>query len=77
MTFFECILLLMLILTSIAALRQEKLINTVIIFSAFSLVMSVLWMLLQSPDLAITEAAVGAGVSGVLFYLTLRKVNRL
>lgn len=77
MTFFECILLLMLIVTAIAALRQEKLINTVIIFSAFSLVMSVLWMLLQSPDLAITEAAVGAGVSGVLFYLTLRKVNRL
>ena len=77
MKLFECILLLMLIVTAVAALRQEKLINTVIIFSVFSLVMSVLWMLLQSPDLAITEAAVGAGVSGVLFYLTLRKVNRL
>lgn len=77
MTYFECILLLMLIVTAIAALRQDKLINTVIIFSAFSLVMSVLWMALQSPDLAITEAAVGAGVSGVLFYLTLRKVGKL
>lgn len=77
MTYFECILLLMLIVTAIAALTQKKLINMVIIFSAFSLVMSVLWMALQSPDLAITEAAVGAGVSGVLFYLTLRKVDRL
>ena len=77
MTYFECILLLMLIVTAIAALRQDNLINTVIIFSAFSLVMSVLWMALQSPDLAITEAAVGAGVSGVLFYLTLRKVGKL
>lgn len=77
MKLFECILLLMLIVTAIGALMQKKLINTVIIFSVFSLVMSVLWMLLQSPDLAITEAAVGAGVSGVLFYLTLRKVNHL
>ena len=32
-------------------------------------------MLLQAPDLAITEAAVGAGVTGVLFYLTLRRVG--
>ena len=32
-------------------------------------------MLLQAPDLAITEAAVGTGVSGVLFYLTLRRVK--
>ena len=77
MTYFECILLLMLIVTAVAALKQAKLINVVIIFSAFSLVMSVLWMVLQSPDLAITEAAVGAGVSGVLFYLTLRKVGKL
>ena len=38
-------------------------------------VMSVLWMLLQAPDLAITEAAVGTGVSSVLFFLTLRRVK--
>ena len=29
--------------------------------------MAVLWSLLQSPDLAITEAAVGAGVTSILF----------
>ena len=31
--------------------------------------------LLQAPDLAITEAAVGAGVSGTLFLLTLRRIR--
>lgn len=77
MTVFEIILLIGLVITAVAALCQKKLINMVIIFSAFSLIMSVLWMLLQSPDLAITEAAVGAGVSGVLFFLTLRRVNSL
>ena len=30
---------------------------------------------MESPDLAITEAAVGAGVTSILFFLTLRKVN--
>ena len=34
-------------------------------------------MLLQAPDLAITEAAVGAGVTSVLFFLALRKVGQL
>ena len=34
-----------------------------------------LWVLLESPDLAITEAAVGAGVSSVLFMLTLRRIH--
>ena len=31
---------------------------------------------MESPDLAITEAAVGAGVSGILFLVTLRKIKR-
>ena len=44
---------------------------------AFSLLMAVLWALLQSPDLAITEAAVGAGVTTILFFLTLKKIHGL
>ena len=37
--------------------------------------MALLWILMEAPDLAITEAAVGAGVSGILFFVTLRKVR--
>ena len=32
---------------------------------------------MESPDLAITEAAVGAGVSGMLFLLTLKKLREI
>lgn len=39
--------------------------------------MTVIWALLQSPDLAITEAAVGAGVTGILFLTTLKKIHAL
>lgn len=74
---FECILLAGLIITAIASAIQKKLINTVLIYTAYGLIMSVLWMLLRAPDLAITEAAVGAGVSGVLFFLTLKKIHKI
>ena len=73
----ECILLLLLLVTGIAAPLQKHPLIMVITFTLFGLVLSVLWMLLQAPDLAITEAAVGTGVTGVLFYLTLRRIRRM
>ena len=75
MKIVECILLLILLITGISAPLQKNSFLTVILFATFGLVMSVVWMMLQAPDLAITEAAVGAGVTGVLFYLTLRRVG--
>ena len=77
MEVFECILLIGLIITAIAAPLQKTLLGTVLVFTAFGLIMSVLWMVLAAPDLAITEAAVGAGVTGVLFFLTLKKIGKL
>ena len=73
MKIVECILLLILLVTGICAPLQKNSFLTVISFTTFGLAMSVIWIFLQAPDLAITEAAVGAGVTGVLFYLTLRR----
>ena len=44
---------------------------------SYSLVVSVIWILLESPDLAITEAAVGAGITSVLFFVTLKKIHAI
>jgi len=33
--------------------------------------------MLESPDLAITEAAVGAGITSILFFVTLKKVRAM
>ena len=60
-----------------APLCSKRLLSMVIVYMAFSLLMAVLWSLLQSPDLAITEAAVGAGVTSILFFLTLKKIHAL
>ena len=75
MTAFRLILLLGLVACAIATAIVKKPMQAVIIYSAFSVVMSVIWISLESPDLAVTEAAVGAGVTGILLFLTLRRLN--
>ena len=77
MTIFICILFVFLIVCAVAASLSKSLLNTVLIFMSYSLVMSIVWIILESPDLAITEAAVGAGVTTVLFVLTLKKIQAI
>ncbi|MBQ7733643.1 MAG: DUF4040 domain-containing protein [Synergistaceae bacterium] len=77
MIIVEWLLLVFLIVCAVAVSVSKNLLNSVIIFMSYSLVMAVIWVLLRSPDLAITEAAVGAGVTSVLFFLALRKVGKL
>ena len=77
MEVFKVILLIFLILCAISASLIKNPLISVIVFMSYSLVMSVIWFLLESPDLAITEAAVGAGVNSILFFVTLRKIKLL
>ena len=77
MQIIEWLLLIFLIVCAVAVSLSKNLLNSVIIFMSYSLVMAVIWVLLQAPDLAITEAAVGAGVTSVLFFLALRRVGQL
>jgi Predicted subunit of the Multisubunit Na+/H+ antiporter len=64
-----------LVVCAIGVSAAKSLLVSVVIFMSYSLVMSIVWIFLESPDLAITEAAVGAGVTSVLFFVTLRKIN--
>lgn len=77
MTLLENILLAALVICAAAAPLCRRLLAAVIVYLAFSVILAVLWILLQSPDVAITEAAVGTGVSGILFFLTLKKIKAL
>lgn len=75
MRVFEIVLLIGLILCAIACNFTKKLLPAVVVFMSYSMIMSIIWMILQSPDLAITEAAVGAGITSILFFVTLKKIN--
>ena len=77
MQVFTYILLGFLVICAISVSFSRNLLNSILIFMSYSLVMSVIWILLESPDLAITEAAVGAGVTSILFYITLKKIHAI
>ena len=77
MKLFECILLLSLVVCAVSVAFTKDLLTSIIIFMSYSLIMCVIWMILQSPDRAITEAAVGAGVTSILFFLTLKKIRAI
>ena len=69
------LLLLALLVTAVAIFVFEDLLYIVIIFGAFSMVMSVIWQQFNAPDIAITEAAVGIGLT-VIMVTVVTKVGR-
>lgn len=75
--FIQILLLIFLIISALAVSFYKNLMQAILIFMGYSTIMSIIWLFLESPDLAITEAAVGAGVTSVLFFLTLKKTHML
>ena len=73
-TVFRLLLLAGLLVCAVATALVKKPLRAVIIYMAYSIIMSVIWILLEAPDLALTEAAVGAGITGIL---TLRRIDRI
>lgn len=69
-------LIVLLIASAVLATSSKDLLAAVIIFSVYSLIMALMWQRLQAPDLAITEAAVGAGITAVLFVVTIFRTRR-
>ena len=70
------LLVILLIICAIAVERTKDLLSALIIFGAYSAIMALLWLLLNAPDIAMTEAAVGAGVTTILFVGVLSKTRR-
>ncbi len=64
---FGIFLLTLLVITALAIVRSESLFAAVILTGIFSLLMAANFFLLDAADVALTEAAIGAGISTVLF----------
>lgn len=75
-TALNIIFMVLLVATALLAVFARDLLAAVIIFSVYSLIMALMWQRLQAPDLALTEAAVGAGVTTVLFVVAIFKTRR-
>ena len=71
------LLLIFILFCAVAVSLTKDLLTSIIIFMAQSTAMSVIWLVLRSPDLAITEAAVGAGVTSILMFVALKKLHAI
>ncbi len=68
---FGAFLLTMLVITALAIARTPNLFAAAMLSGIFSLLMAALFFILDAPDVALTEAAVGAGISTVLYLAAL------
>ncbi len=75
MEIFSIMMLISLMIFSISISLIKSLLGSIIVFTVYSLVMAILWQQLNAPDLAITEAAVGAGITTILFIFTLKRMR--
>ena len=75
MMVIEVILLCYLLIAAVTVCVMKHLLSSVIIFASFGVILSILWIKLGAPDLAITEAAVGTGFSGVLLFVVIKRIR--
>ena len=73
----EASLLVFVVLTALATALARDVLAAVIVFGAYSLGMAALYVFYRAPDVALTEAAISAGVTTVLLLLTLAKTTRI
>ena len=58
------------------ALVSADLFRAVVMFISFGLVLSLFWVRLDAPDVALAEAAIGAGLTGSLLLSALMRLER-
>ena len=66
---------LVMLLSAVAVLLMKNFVAALAAMSVMSLALSVLFVLLHAPDVAMTEAAIGAGLSSLLFALVIRRLG--
>jgi len=65
------------VVTAVLAVKSKDLLKGTVFLAAMSLLLSLEFFLLQAPDVAITEAAVGAGLSTAIFIIAIKKTRRM
>lgn len=76
-TLIETTLFVFVVCTALATALARDVLAAVIVFGAYSLGMAALYVFYRAPDVALTEAAISAGVTTVLLLLTLAKTTRI
>jgi uncharacterized MnhB-related membrane protein len=68
------LLALLLLWLAARALSSQGLLESVVLFVGFGLTLALAWVRLDAPDIALAEAAIGAGLTGALLLAALARL---
>lgn len=77
MIWLVALMVFIMLLAAVAVLLVGSDVSAVAMSAAVSLALSVLFVVLKAPDVAMTEAVVGSGLSAVILALALQRLHRL
>ena len=72
----DLILLFFVVVIAVAAITLRDLLSAVILLGAYSFLMALIWVELQSVDVGFTEAAVGAGATTAFLIAAISRTTR-
>lgn len=64
-----------LVILAVLLIQNSDLPHSVMLFMGFGLGSVILYFIFSAPDVALTEAVIGTGVSGVVFLVTLLQIR--
>jgi len=70
------VLALLIVVLAVYAVHARKLTLAILAAGAVSLLASVMYLIMAAPDVAMTEAAIGSGLSTIIFFYVLNKIRR-
>lgn len=73
--FLALILAITTVTMAVAVLVVKKIRTAVLVSGVVSLIASIIYLLLASPDVAMTEAAIGSGLTTIIFFYVLNKMR--
>jgi energy-converting hydrogenase B subunit D len=77
MTLFDVLLIVTLLGLAWWLLASDDIFKAVVLFISFGLLMALAWIRMNAPDIALAEAAIGAGLTGPLCLSALRRMKRI
>jgi energy-converting hydrogenase B subunit D len=64
------------IVMSVVAIHNNKITIAILSAGGVSLIASILYLLLAAPDVALTEASIGSGLTTFIFFYVLNKIKK-
>ena len=75
MLYLLSFLVLVMLAVGVAIIFVKDILNAVILSTVVSLIASILFLFIAAPDVAITEAAIGAALTTVIFVIAIKRTK--